>query len=172
MRGVTPQRNRSVLDNIYYINDPNRILAQEVANPLVMEHLCTLSEDTGKTISELYQGEKWKADPHFHAAMVRHQGTDYYQMDIALLRGTRTLLQISNFFLKNRVVWVRGFCVRLARDIGIGNSTGELDIVLTDEDLECELARLEHPAYVGASDNQDRLGFASQFTLIGKALHL
>ncbi|KAF7304084.1 hypothetical protein MIND_00639900 [Mycena indigotica] len=57
-----PQKIRTSLGNIFYINDIRATIARDFANPVVAQHIHLFPEDVskGKPISETWQAERWK----------------------------------------------------------------------------------------------------------------
>ncbi|KAI9097112.1 hypothetical protein DFS34DRAFT_594311 [Phlyctochytrium arcticum] len=74
----------TLFNNIIFLKDINKVVAQEVANPIVLEHLRMYGEkNTSAAIQELYQAKKWTNDPHFRTPMVKHNGIQYFTGDFA-----------------------------------------------------------------------------------------
>ncbi|KAI9103950.1 hypothetical protein DFS34DRAFT_571614, partial [Phlyctochytrium arcticum] len=63
----------TLFKNKIFLKDITKIVTQEIASPIVMQHLRFYGErNTNAGIRELYQAEKWPTDPHFRAPMAEH----------------------------------------------------------------------------------------------------
>ncbi|KAJ7885740.1 hypothetical protein B0H14DRAFT_3734848 [Mycena olivaceomarginata] len=56
---VAPERSKSYLGNVFYMNDIRETIARDMANLLVAPHMHFYPEETDGPISETYQAERW-----------------------------------------------------------------------------------------------------------------
>jgi hypothetical protein len=138
-----------LIGNVYYTNDINKIVAREISNPVVMQHLRALPEDTDRRLQELYQAHKWLYDPFFQTPMVRFNNLDYYQLDACEVTGERDLLKIGRFFLKDREVWAQGFRLKRAVDVRVSCTSVRDLVLMKDATVQLKVAHLGPPVLVG-----------------------
>ncbi|EFP82045.2 uncharacterized protein PGTG_07442 [Puccinia graminis f. sp. tritici CRL 75-36-700-3] len=94
-------KSYSILGNPTYALSIQKILAQEVGNPLVTRAMDYYPEDArGKNIFKLFQSKKWleDMDPDSRAPMVRTKNGDFYLFDPVQLPNDSVVVPI--FFIK------------------------------------------------------------------------
>ncbi|THU99664.1 hypothetical protein K435DRAFT_818510 [Dendrothele bispora CBS 962.96] len=85
--GINSIRKQGALGHVYYVNDLAQIIAQEMANPQVREHLKFYPEDSGKKLSEARQAQRWLEEipDELLTPMARIRGHDFYIHEPAML---------------------------------------------------------------------------------------
>ncbi|KAF7982888.1 hypothetical protein HWV62_25136 [Athelia sp. TMB] len=116
--GVDPQLVEGKLGNLFALNDFAKIVAHEMANPLVRKHMHFFGEDAGSCLKEAWQGSRWKDQVNASASgpMVRHEGKDFFVNEPALVRwGPRGKYQPvlpTRFFRRNGMDWAKVHLLR------------------------------------------------------------
>ncbi|KZT64475.1 hypothetical protein DAEQUDRAFT_769652 [Daedalea quercina L-15889] len=84
----TPWKNKeSTIGDLYSACDLERIIEDELANPLTRPFIYTYSEDSGDILEEARQASKWlrEVDPNAGGPMARSgDGKDYFVNEVAL----------------------------------------------------------------------------------------
>lgn len=101
-----PQHHKSVYGSPFHLNCLVSIIKNEIANPQVMAHLRTMPEDTGKSISEMFNAFKWREDPAVQTPMVSVNGKQFYVEEFAHTRDGATVY-IRSFFLKESIAMMK-----------------------------------------------------------------
>ncbi|KAI8826980.1 uncharacterized protein EV422DRAFT_502697 [Fimicolochytrium jonesii] len=144
-----------------HINSVTSAVMQDVANPVVMRHLRTFSEDVESGISELCHSQRWKTDPCLRLPMVRHGGNSYFIGDFATADGT--LLHIKRFFTRKGQLWLEGQKMRLdvsgywITDIEVLRPVATLTSQLTPEFEERKLGGHELVGFKSSRRNKSRI---------------
>jgi hypothetical protein len=128
---LAPKKHVGVQGNVFYYNDPALIIANEIANPRVRQHLFTgPCRDTVDALSEFWHGEKWRSSTALTTPMVRVSQKNFYVKDFVMLEGTPpgdSIVRIKSFYLNAAstmdtpelmcIVWpVKVFCGQLFVD--------------------------------------------------------
>ncbi|KAF8891836.1 hypothetical protein BD779DRAFT_1437618 [Infundibulicybe gibba] len=97
--GVRTLEYEGALGHRYCVNSLGDLLAQEMANPRVREHLRFYPEDNGKTVAEFYQASGWREldDPIRLTPMARIGGQDFYLYEPCLLKDGRVCMPFEWF---------------------------------------------------------------------------
>ncbi|KAH8930587.1 hypothetical protein BT69DRAFT_1210241, partial [Atractiella rhizophila] len=98
--------------NFVYVNNLNTMIAEAIANPLIRKHLTFLPEDTGDTVQELYQGDKWKREINARllTPSIVVKGQLYFTDEVLKLKDGSYFL-VSRWFVKAGVVHGSGYNV-------------------------------------------------------------
>ncbi|KAJ7138522.1 hypothetical protein C8R43DRAFT_1132056 [Mycena crocata] len=103
------------LGNTFAVLDLGRLLRDEFANPLVRPFIRVLSEDSGETLRQASQAEKWRVDvsPDLSGPMVRLDGRDFYVNEPALVHvggdsgADWAAVLPSRWFLRDNKIWAK-----------------------------------------------------------------
>ncbi|EAU93325.1 hypothetical protein CC1G_08638 [Coprinopsis cinerea okayama7 len=85
--GIDSKPYQGAMGNRFYVNNLSKILAQEMANPLVRPHLQFYPEDCGKRVSEAVHGARWlhELSHEDSTPMIRRGTTDYFIHEPAMI---------------------------------------------------------------------------------------
>ncbi|KZT24421.1 hypothetical protein NEOLEDRAFT_1156913 [Neolentinus lepideus HHB14362 ss-1] len=97
--GVDSIQYSGALGHVYYVNDFAWLVAQELANPLVRQHLRFLPEDSRARLSEAWQAKRWleELDPELLTQMICVNTQDFFVYEPALLKDRRVCMPVCWF---------------------------------------------------------------------------
>lgn len=86
--GTTPKEFLGHRGSTFYVNDIEKIVRQELNNPIILEHLRLLPEDSSNLVSEMWQGEKWSCEltPELITPSIVHLGVTFYSGEVMRLQ--------------------------------------------------------------------------------------
>ncbi|KAF7374456.1 hypothetical protein MSAN_00329700 [Mycena sanguinolenta] len=135
-----PQKSRSHLGNIFYINDIRDSIARDFANPLVIPHMHFYPEENDGPISETYQAERWmKYTPSQLTPMFLRGFKRFWIKELARLRNG-TFIIPHTLILRNGVLTSDASVVVRTLD-GRWQCTEE-EITVSAEELELDFTDL------------------------------
>ncbi|KAH7917685.1 hypothetical protein BV22DRAFT_1025951, partial [Leucogyrophana mollusca] len=104
--GVQTKRYMGAFGHAYHVVRLQSLIAMDLANPLVREHLDFYPEDAGTSLKEARQASQWlhHTNPHRLSPMCRVGSLDYYTFEPARL-GDGTICMPFRFFMKAGVMW-------------------------------------------------------------------
>ncbi|KAF7971993.1 hypothetical protein HWV62_19267 [Athelia sp. TMB] len=111
--GVSPKLIEGKHGNLFALNDFAKIIAHEMANPLVRKHMHFFGEDAGPKLKEAWQANRWKDEvsASISGPMVRHDGKDYFVNEPALVNigplGEYCPVLPTRFFQRNGQDWAK-----------------------------------------------------------------
>ncbi|KAI0716145.1 hypothetical protein C8T65DRAFT_572363 [Cerioporus squamosus] len=118
--GLAPQTFESHQHNLYTVEDFERIIKHEFANPIVRRHLATYAQDPGNFLHDTRQARKWReeVDPNLAGPMARAaDGKDYFVQELALAEvpaaGGTIPIMILRWYEKDGKLIARAHPVRL-----------------------------------------------------------
>ncbi|KAL1677158.1 hypothetical protein EV122DRAFT_214798 [Schizophyllum commune] len=111
--GVHSIRFVSAFSNIYYVNDIPALIAQEVANPRVRQHLHFLPEKVHGRVSEAWQASRWldELDPDFLTQNIRKRDDptqEFFIYEPALLRNGSVVMPVR-WYIENKTIYAKGW---------------------------------------------------------------
>ncbi|KAF6758067.1 hypothetical protein DFP72DRAFT_1065314 [Ephemerocybe angulata] len=97
--GIDTKCYEGSLGHRYYVNDIGQIIAQEMANPEVVNHLHFFPEDSGVRLTEARQGSRWlhELPAELTTPCVRRGSQDFYIHEPVLLRDHRAAVPVRWF---------------------------------------------------------------------------
>ncbi|KAG8914033.1 hypothetical protein FRC02_005141 [Tulasnella sp. 418] len=108
--GIDTTKYNGALGHTYYVNDIRQIIAQDMANPRVRPYLRFYPEDSGRALSEAWQGARWlnKVESSLLTPMIRIGATgshqDYYINEPTLLKDGKVCMPYRWFTRHNKFV--------------------------------------------------------------------
>ncbi|KAJ3712456.1 hypothetical protein C8R42DRAFT_594627, partial [Lentinula raphanica] len=113
--GIQTHRYEGKLGHVYYINDIAGIIAQEMSNPRIRPHLHFLPEDSGNSLAEAYQAERWlkEQDPELLTPVHHAAGQDFFSLEPALLSDGKTICMPSRWFRHKDKVYAKAWTMKV-----------------------------------------------------------
>ncbi|KAF7968548.1 hypothetical protein HWV62_30129 [Athelia sp. TMB] len=111
--GVSPKLINGKHGNLFALNDFAKIIAHEMANPLVRKHMHPFGEDAGPKLKEAWQANRWKDEvsASISGPMVRQEGKDYFVSEPALVNigphGEYCPVLPTRFFQRDGQDWAK-----------------------------------------------------------------
>ncbi|KAI9625462.1 hypothetical protein H4Q26_016260 [Puccinia striiformis f. sp. tritici PST-130] len=103
MLKMEPSENQSVLLNKTFTLNVQSIVGNELANPIVAQHLEFYPHDpSGRDVLALYQSQKWREElgPNSRVQMVPSEGKHFYIYEPVSLKDPRAPIVVPIFFYK------------------------------------------------------------------------
>ncbi|KAI9102781.1 hypothetical protein DFS34DRAFT_674335 [Phlyctochytrium arcticum] len=97
---------KSIHGTPFHMNDVSSIVAQEVANPIVMQHLQCYAE-RNDAVSEIYHASKWHQNETIQAPMVVVRSMHIFVRDVVRTQDD-FLLQIERFYSQDGQLFAEG----------------------------------------------------------------
>ncbi|KAH7867912.1 uncharacterized protein C8R40DRAFT_1164165 [Lentinula edodes] len=90
--GIKTERQKGPLGHVYYLNELDGLIRQEMGNPDIRPHIRHYCEDSGQHLEHAWQAQAWKElDPTLATPMVRKGNQDFFVHELARLdNGTLT----------------------------------------------------------------------------------
>ncbi|KAJ6609968.1 hypothetical protein B0H10DRAFT_1919960 [Mycena sp. CBHHK59/15] len=139
MCGIQSIRYSGKLGHVYYVNDLAAIIAQEMSNPTVREHLHFLPEDTKPSLSKAWQAGRWldELDSDLTTPMIRIHGQDFYINEPALLSNGVVCMPVR-WFKRRDKIFGRVLKMRFASETRIDKGwivEGGQEFIVDESDL-------------------------------------
>ncbi|KAJ3841467.1 hypothetical protein F5878DRAFT_610142 [Lentinula raphanica] len=119
--GIQTHRYEGKLGHVYYVNDMAGIIAQEMSNPRIRPHLHFLPEDSGNSLAEAYQAERWlkEQDPELLTPVHHAAGQDFFSLEPALLSDGKTICMPSRWFRRKNKVYAKAWTMKVTHFEGV-----------------------------------------------------
>ncbi|KAI9092383.1 hypothetical protein DFS34DRAFT_575283 [Phlyctochytrium arcticum] len=104
--GGQVDEHKSINGTPFYMNDVSCIVAQEVANPIVMQHLQCYAE-RNDAVSEIYHAGKWHQNETIQAPMVVVRSSHIFVRDVVRTQDD-FMLQIERFYSQDGQLFAEG----------------------------------------------------------------
>ncbi|KAK7451321.1 hypothetical protein VKT23_012663 [Stygiomarasmius scandens] len=149
-QGIPSLEQKSVQGNVFYVNDPREIIAQDWNNPAVRDHIRVYPEiPNDGIIREVWHAEKWRKtmdldllSPMYDAGYGRH----YYVFELSRLKSGEFVIPIRWVTWKNQVC-ADAFAVEIDSN-GIATIHDSEPIPVESKDLNSNYLDLQHEGAV------------------------
>ncbi|KAJ3867820.1 hypothetical protein EV359DRAFT_33661 [Lentinula novae-zelandiae] len=99
--GIKTERQKGPLGHVYYLNELDGLIRQEMGNPDIRPHIRHYCEDSGQHLEHAWQAQAWKElDPTLATPMVRKGNQDFFVHELARL-DNGTLVMPFRWFTRS-----------------------------------------------------------------------